>query len=152
MSWALYEQIGELTNKVANVGERAAELLAKKSWAEVEKLIEPIKAEVHKEYAQIWANPENRDDVEEAVELLSKIMLANEVVSSIDSGKAVRVVLATKLWRDVLSAQTDARKALRVLMNGGDIIPELLQPIYDLSDWSRLAQSLRLLRINLPRL
>jgi hypothetical protein len=60
--------------------------------------------------------------------------------------------LATKLWRDVLGAQTEAGKALRVLMNGEDIIPELLQPICDLSDWSKLAQSLRLLRINLPRL
>jgi len=152
MRWALHEQVGELTNKVANVGDRVAELLAKKFWAEVEKLIEPIKAEVRKEYAQIWANPENKDDVEEAVELLSKIMLAKEVVSSIDSGKAMRVVLATKLWRDVLEAQTEARKAFRALMNGEDIIPELLQPIYDLSDWSKLAQSLRLLRINLPRL
>ena len=152
MSWALYEQIGELANKVANAGERAAELLAKKSYAEVEKLIEPIKAEVRKEYAQIWANPENKDDVEEAVELLSKIILAKEVVSSIDNGKAMRVVLATKLWRDVLSAQTDARKALGALMSGEDIISGLLHPIHDLSDWSKLARSLRLLRINLPRL
>jgi hypothetical protein len=152
MSWALFMHIGELTNKVANVGKQAAELLAKKSYAEVEKLIEPIKDEVRKEYVQIRSNPQNKDDVEEAVELLSKIMLAKELVSSIDNDKAMRVVLATKLWRDVLGAQTEAGKALRVLMNGEDIIPELLQPICDLSDWSRLAQSLRLLRINLPRL
>ena len=152
MSWALFEQIGELTNKVANVGKQAAELLAKKSYAEAEKLLEPIKAEVRKEYAHIWSNPQNKDDIEEAAELLGKIMLAKEVVSSIDNGKAMRVVLTTKLWRDVLSAQTDARKALKGLMNGEDIIPELLQPIHDLSDWGKLAQSLRLLRINLPRL
>jgi 5S rRNA maturation endonuclease (ribonuclease M5) len=152
ISWAIADNVGELTRKVAAVGRRAVELMEANKGGEVDKLLEPVKAELREAHALLWHDGDNAADLSYAIGLMCKVILANSIASLEPDSKAYFVVLATKIWRDVLDGRITADHGLRMLKGGENIIPELLPRIYDLSDPALLARSLRLLRINLPRI
>jgi hypothetical protein len=152
IDWELFEGAGELTKKVADVGRRAAELIAAGKYDDVDKLLAPIKAELREAHTLWWQGGDKADDFDAAVELLCKVMLAKAVAFFAKEGEAYLAVLATKMWRDVLEGYISADQGLRILKGGENIIPDLLPRIYDLSDPAGVARSLRLFRVNLPRI
>jgi hypothetical protein len=120
----------------------------------VDKLLEPIKDELREAYNSWWAGKDNEGDLDRAVELLCKIMLAKTVAYLASEGgeNASLVLFATKMWRDVLDGRITADQALRKVRFGESMELEWLPRIYDLSEPGEVARSLRLLRINLPRI
>ena len=156
IEWEAMESPGKLTDSVIAVGSKAAGLIAEGKYDDVDKLLKPIKAELKEAYNSWWAKGGGDGDLDRAVELLCKIVLAKTVAYLASKGdeKASIVIFATKMWRDVLDGRITADQALRKVRFGEDahIVPELLPRIYDLSEPAEMARSLRLLRINLPRI
>ncbi len=154
IEWEAIETPRKLTSKVIEYGRLAAGLIANGKYDEVDRLLEPINDELRGAYNSWWAGKDKEGDLDRAVELFSKIMLAKTVayLASKGSEKASLVLFATKMWRDVLDGRITADQALRKVRFGEDMEAEWLPRIYDLSEPSELARSLRLLRINLPRI
>jgi hypothetical protein len=154
IDWEAMEEPGKLTSKVIECGRIAAGLIAKGKYDEVDKLLEPIKDELREAYNSWWAGKDNEGDLDRAVELLCKIMLAKTVAYLASEGgeNASLVLFATKMWRDVLDGRITADQALRKVRFGESMELEWLPRIYDLSEPGEVARSLRLLRINLPRI
>jgi hypothetical protein len=154
IDWEAMEEPGKLTSKVIEYGRIAAGLIAKGKYDEVDKLLEPIKDELGEAYNSWWAGKDNEGDLDRAVELLCKIMLAKTVAYLASEGgeNASLVLFATKMWRDVLDGRITADQALRKVRFGESMELEWLPRIYDLSEPGEVARSLRLLRINLPRI
>jgi len=154
VEWEAMEKPGELTSKVIEHGRLAAGLIAESKYDEVDKLLEPIKEELREAYNSRWAGKNKEGDLDWAVELLCKIMLAKTVAYLATEGgeNASLVIFATKMWRDVLGGRITADQALRKVRFGESMELEWLPRIYDLSEPGELARSLRLLRINIPRI
>jgi hypothetical protein len=154
IAWAAMESPGKLTSRVVEAGKLAVACLESGKYDEVDNLLSPVKAEIREAYNSWWVKGGSDGDLDGAVELLSKIMLAKTVayLATEVNEKAYLVVLATKMWRDVLVGRITADQALRRVRGGEDITHEILPRIYDLSEPAELARSLRLLRINLPRI
>jgi len=156
IDWAEMDSPGKLTDRVVEAGRKAVGLIAGGKYDDVDKLLERVKAELKEAYNSWWAKGDGDGDLDRAVELLCKIVLAKTVAYLASKGdeKASIVIFATKMWRDVLDGRITADQALRKVRFGEDahIVPELLPRIYDLSEPAEMARSLRLLRINLPRI
>jgi len=154
IEWEAMETPGKLTSKVIEQGRIAAGLIAESKYDEVDKLLEPIKEELREAYNSWWAGKDKEGDLDRAIELLCKIMLAKTVAYLATEGgeNASLVLFATKMWRDVLDGRITADQALRKVRFGEDVEIEWLPRIYDLSEPGELARSLRLLRINMPRI
>ena len=152
--WEAMESSGKLISMVIEAGWLAVEHIAKGEYDEVDKALEPIKGEIREAYNSWWAKAGDDGDLDRAVELLCKIMLAKTVAYLAYEGgeNASLVLFATKMWRDVLDGRITADQALRKVRFGESMEVEWLPRIYDLSEPRELARSLRLLRINLPRI
>jgi hypothetical protein len=148
------ESSGKLISMVIEAGWLAVEHIAKGEYDEVDKALAPIKDEIRDAYNSWWAKAGDDGDLDRAVELLCKIMLAKTVAYLAYEGgeNASLVLFATKMWRDVLDGRITADQALRKVRFGESMEVEWLPRIYDLSEPRELARSLRLLRINLPRI
>jgi hypothetical protein len=154
VEWEAMEEPGKLTSKVIEHGRLAAGLIAEDKYDEVDKLLEPIKEELREAYNSWWAGKDKEGDLDRAIELLCKIMLGKTVayLATENNENASLVLFATKMWRDVLDGRITADQALRKVRFGEDVEMEWFPRIYDLSEPGELARSLRLLRINLPRI
>ena len=152
--WEAIESPGKLISMVIEAGWLAVEHIAKGEYDEVDKALAPIKDEIREAYNSWWAKAGDDGDLDRAVELLCKIMLAKTVAYLASEGgeNASLVLFATKMWRDVLDGRITADQALRKVRFGESMEVEWLPRIYDLSEPRELARSLRLLRINLPRI
>jgi len=154
IEWYAMEEPGKLTSKVIEAGRSAVGLITGGRYEEVDKLLEPVRSELREAYNSWWVKNDKDGDLDRAVELLCKIMLAKTVAYLATEGgeNASLVLFATKMWRDVLDGRITADQALRKVRYGESMELEWLPRIYDLSEPSELARSLRLLRINLPRI
>jgi 5S rRNA maturation endonuclease (ribonuclease M5) len=154
IDWAAMEHPGKLTSKVIEAGRSAVGLIAGGRYEEVDKLLEPVRSELSEAYNSWWVKNDEDGDLDRAIELLCKIMLAKMVAYLATEGgeNASLVLFATKMWRDVLHGRITSDQALWKVRAGESMELEWLPRIYDLSEPAELARSLRLLRINLPRI
>jgi hypothetical protein len=154
IDWEAMKSPGKLTSRVIGAGKIAVGHIAKGEYDDVDKALEPIKDEIGEAYNSWWAKGGDDGDLDRAVELLCKIMLAKTVAYLAVKGdeNASLVLFATKMWRDVLDGRITADQALRKVRFGESMELEWLPRIYDLSEPDKLARNLRLLRINLPRI
>jgi hypothetical protein len=154
IDWEAMEQPGKLTSKVIEAGRSAVGLIARGRYDEVDNLLEPVKSALREAHNLWWGKNDEDGDLDRATELLCKIILAKTVAYLATEGgeNASLVLFATKMWRDVLDGRITADQALRKVRFGESMDLEWLPRIYDLSEPSELARSLRLLRINLPRI
>jgi 5S rRNA maturation endonuclease (ribonuclease M5) len=144
---------GELTAAVIEAGKKAVELMESKQYEEAMNSLEDIRGKLREAHAERFWRAETSEEVEDlnrAIELFCRVMVAVKVLYYPLKANVNVCILATKTWKDIEAGRITPSAGLRIIRDGKFAISDLMPAMYDCRDIETLGKFLRALKANLP--
>jgi 5S rRNA maturation endonuclease (ribonuclease M5) len=144
---------GELTAAVIEAGKRAIELMESRQYEGAMNSLEDIRGKLREAHAERFWRAENNEELEDlnrAIELFCRVMVAVQVLYYPLKFNVNMCILATKTWKDIEAGRITASAGLRIIREGRFAISDLMPAMYDCRDVETLGKFIRALKANLP--
>ncbi len=144
--------LGELTAGVVKAGRKAVELMERGLYEEALNSLEEMRGKLREAHAERFWLGEDVEDLNRAIELFSRVMVAVKVLYFPMKADLNITILATKTWKDIEAGRITASEGLRIIRDGNFAISDMIPALYDCRDIDKLGQFLRALKANIPKI